>query len=222
MPTPHPHQSTVDLLRRMVARLPPKFPRALGRYMIERAETLARDAGIPAEELARSIAEFGVYLWHYRKAFEEAFAREGIPRWEERFLAELPGALRTRVVGDASGRSLEIMRAPAFESAYSPEDKLVIEEALLTARRAVEEELRDRVDRGEVADYDHRVLAWKHVRLDMEEALLSLRELATAKPAWAREILDKLRTYEEGIAGIGPEPTREELRKEVESYRNVA
>ena len=223
----HPQQSTIDLLRRMVVRVPPRFPRELGRYMNVRVEELARDVSVPEAVLTNVIAEFGRYLWHYRKAWEDVWTREGAPRVAPKFLEMLSGDVRARVEADVGAgftparSALEIMRLPQFESAYTPEEKLVIEEAGGGARHAAEEGLRDRIDRGEVADYDATVLRWKQERLRIEEQLLMLEQIAHARPQHASEIRSRIAQCEEGMAGISHEPTLRELQGEVENYRNM-
>ncbi|MFH1098420.1 MAG: hypothetical protein V1723_00610 [Candidatus Uhrbacteria bacterium] len=223
----HPHQSTIDLLRVLVGRIPPRFPRELGRYLAQRVEELARDASVTGEALDRALAEFGLYVWHYRKALEEIYAREAVGEESARFLELLSLALRERVTADAAASGLadprEIMRLPQFEANYSPEDKLLIEEAMLHARRELEDNLRGQIESGEITDFDAVALRWKRERLAIEEQLLALAELARTKPQWAAEIRERIREFSLGFSGIvGEEPTLEKARQEVENYRGIA
>ncbi|MBI4434909.1 hypothetical protein HY635_03810, partial [Candidatus Uhrbacteria bacterium] len=82
----HPLQSTLDLLHQVVDRLPPRFPRELGRYMAQRLGELERDQSVNREALDRVVAEFGMYTWHYRRAWEEVYERNAKADEERRFL----------------------------------------------------------------------------------------------------------------------------------------
>lgn len=246
----HPHQSTIDLLHALVDRLPPRFPRELGRYMVMRLGELERDAAVSREVLDRAVAEFGKYTWHERRAWQEVYEHEGKPGEERRFLAQLPATVRERVVGDTKhfspativggerpvsrslgevgegvaqrvGRSpCDIVRLPAFER-YTPEDRLIIEEALLRARRDAADHLGAQILAGDVPNYDDTVLHWKQERLRIEEQLLALRRIAREKPMLAPEITKVIADYDIGFSGLmGREPTLVELRGVISDYAN--
>lgn len=219
----HPQQSTIDLLHTLVDRLPPRFPRELGRYMIARVGELECDASVSHEALDRVVAEFGKYTWHYRRAWEEVYARAGVGDEEQRFLAALPSALRERAQVDAAAagkRIGEVIRLPAFER-YTPEDRLILEEALLRARRDASNRLGQRLLAGELPEYDATALRWKQERVKIEEQLLALDRIAHEKPALAEEIAKVVADYEVGFSGLmGREPTLTELRGVVADYTN--
>lgn len=218
---PHPFQSSIDYLRWLVGRLPPKFPPELGRFMSIRVEEFARDARVTQEVIDRAAVEFGFYLWHYRKAFAEILAREGDAAIAQRFASALSADLNARVESESGGQPLEVARFPSFERAFTPEERLVIEEALLAARRAAAEDVRARIERGEIADYERTALRWKQERLRMEEQLLELRRLAREKPNLSGEILERVASFERGFVDIDREPTLDELTHEVENYRRM-
>ena len=228
---PHPLQSTLDLLHQIVDRLPPRFPRELGRYMMMRLGELERDQSVSRDALDRVVSEFGKYTWHERRAWEEVYERNAKADEERRFLELLPAAVRERVMGDtnnfspsfrggASGGAGAIVRLPAFER-YTPEDRLIIEEALLRARREAGDRLGARLLAGELPEYEEVALRWKRERLNIEEQLLKLQKIARAKPPLAREIQNVIQDYELGFSGwTGREPTLEELRGVVADYVN--
>ncbi|MDO8599645.1 MAG: hypothetical protein Q7S02_06065 [bacterium] len=236
----HPQHATIDLLHAFVDRLPPRFPRELGRYMAVRLGELERDTSVSREALDRVVAEFGKYTWHERRAWEEVYERAGKADEEQRFLTALPGALRERVLDHAKGFSpatagggeregvargagrspCDVVRLPAFER-YTPEDRLIIEEALLRARRDAADRLGARLLAGELPDYDAVALRWKQERLRIEEQLLQLRTIAREKPALGAEITKVVTDYEIGFSGLmGREPTLMELRGVVADYAN--
>ncbi|MBI4450294.1 hypothetical protein HY634_04495 [Candidatus Uhrbacteria bacterium] len=229
----HPLQSTLDLLHVIVDRLPPRFPRELGRYMMMRLGELERDQGVSRDVLDRTVAEFGKYTWHYRRTWEEVYEREGKPEEERRFLELLPSTVRERVAGDtnnfspssrggASGGAGAIVRLPAFEQ-YTPEDRLIIEEALLRARREAGDRLGARLLAGELPEYEEVALRWKRERLSIEEQLLAMRRIAREKPSLAEEIRRVVEDYELGLSGLmGREPTLAELRGQVQNYTEMA
>lgn len=238
----HPLQATIDLLHQIVDRLPPRFPRELGRYLAGRLAEIERDQSVSREALDRAVAEFGKYTWHYRRAWEEVYDREGRGDEERRFLEFLPNALRERVVedvkgvkgvegvkdffpsfrGGARGGAQDIVRSQAFER-YTPEDRLVIEEALLRARREASDQLGARLLAGELPDYEEVALRWKQERLKIEEQLLRLRKIAREKPHISREIENVIADYELGFSGwTGREPTLAELKGVVADYANRA
>jgi len=223
----HPYQSTIDLLHVLVDRLPPRFPRELGRYMATRLAELERDQSVHREALDRVVAEFGKYSWPYRRAWEEVYEREGKPMEEQRFLELLPPVVRERVVGDTknfspstavggegngAGRSpCDVVRLPVFER-YTPEDRLVIEESLLRSRREAGDQLGARLLAGDLPEYEEVALRWKQERLKIEEQLLAMHRIAREKPPLAEEIQRVVDDYEVGFSGLmGREPIPTEL-----------
>ncbi|MBI4434264.1 hypothetical protein HY635_00370, partial [Candidatus Uhrbacteria bacterium] len=204
-----------------------------------------RDQSVNREALDRVVAEFGMYTWHYRRAWEEVYERNAKADEERRFLEVLPTALREQVLrdsgsvrgktpdveeersdGSTSGvgvrtrRPQDIVRLPAFEH-YTPEDRLIIEEALLRARREAGDQLGAQLLAGELPDYEEVALRWKQERLRIEEQLLKLRKIARAKPPLAREIQNVIADYELGFSGwTGREPTLTELKGVVADYAN--
>jgi hypothetical protein len=187
---------------------------------------LERDASVSREALDRVIAEFGKYTWHYRRAWEEVYRRDGEPEAERGFIAALPAALRERIEQDVAAASQaqtlksQIVRLPVFER-YTPEERLVVEEALLRSRRETADRLAQRIIAGEITDYDEGALRWKSERLRIEEELLALKRIARERPAFADEIQRLLEDYEIGFSGLaGREPTLAELQGMVRDYAN--
>lgn len=236
---PHPYQPTIDLLHQIVDRLPPLFPRELGRYMALRLGELERDVSVSREALDRIVAEFGAYTWHYRRAWEEIYQRDGAPTEERLFLEQLPQNLRERIERDVavakgesvSGGKSQIVRLPAFEQNYTPEERLIIEETLLRARRGAGDQLGARLLAGEIPDpdaavgtsYEEIALRWKQERLRIEEQFFNLRKIAREKSHLAREIWNVIADYELGFSGwTGREPTLAELKGVVADYANRA
>jgi hypothetical protein len=136
-----------------------------------------------------------------------------------------PDVEEARRAGSTSGveertRPQDIVRSKQFER-YTPEDRLVIEEALLRARREAGDRLGARLLAGELPDYEEVALKWKRERLDIEEQLLRLRKIAREKPHLAHEIENVIKDYELGFSGwTGREPTLPELRGVVADYAN--
>lgn len=219
---PHPYQATLDLLRVMIDRLPPRFPDLLASCARERLDVFAADAHVHSEALDAFAGTFGALVWPYRRAWEEVFAQDGAAIVERAFLEALPPALRAHVERDAAAAQEQpsgVLRLPAFE-AYTPEDRLVAEEAYLAARHNAAGDLAGRIASGNLPRYDAAVLRWKEEGLRIEGALLELRALARTLPRWADEIGNIVREYELGFTGtLGREPTLDEVRGAVADYR---
>ncbi|MFH1430189.1 MAG: hypothetical protein ABIG71_01535 [Candidatus Uhrbacteria bacterium] len=190
--------------------------------MQRRIAELRADAGVSREECEAVAIEFGMYSWHYRRAWEEVYARDGQVIATERLFDGMPESLGQRVRADADELgcgTIELMRMPVFETNYTPEDRLVMEEAFLRARQDAAAELATRLRDGKIPDYERIVLRWKMERLKIEEELLSLRDVARKKPQWAAEIAGAIHEYELGFTGaMGMEATVEEVRGKVEEY----
>lgn len=219
----HSFQATIDLVRSIIAQTPPRFSVELAHALRERMEVLAADAGVTRAALDAFAIDVGKARWPYRRAWEECYAREGATMEREQFLAQLPHVLREHVESDVDRTSFQapqdILRLPAFEQ-YTPEDRLILEEALLAARHTTAAALARRVDTGDLPAYERDILQWEQQRIAIDAELLTLREFAREHPALAEEIAATIRAFELGFTGVlGTEPTLAAVRGSIADFR---
>jgi hypothetical protein len=230
--TRHPYAFTLDLLALAIDKLPPTFSEDKIKRYKERLAHFRRNPAASYEDIQLTIAALGKESWPFRKAYEEMYARYGRASEESHLIEHLDRGIRDkyeRFIHEGgkinhieSARSLDDIRNPSpFERYFTPEEKFAIERALLEARGLARKEIDALVLDKKKEEYSALVESYKGKEQVIETKVNELRDLASVSPKWEDEILDEVRTIEEGWSVVERGVDEARLEKVLEYWRGT-
>ena len=227
----HPHQYTLDLLQIAIERIPPTFSVARRKSFLKRLERYRKDKKAVYDEIQETIAEIGRESWPMRKAYEDMYARYGRASEEAHLLENLDEGVRAkyeRFIHEGgkinhleNATSLAQLRSSPFESFFTPEEKFAVTQSLLAARAAAREEIDGLVTDVKKDEYARLVKEFKIQERLMESKIEELRMLAKLSDRWRPDILERVRSIEEGWSVVGQGTSLPALVKEAEHWRGM-
>ncbi|MDD5251444.1 MAG: hypothetical protein PHT12_02305 [Patescibacteria group bacterium] len=228
--TRHPHAYTLDLLRLTIDRLPPTFSAVSKKEYEARLEKFLADPKADYDEIVYAIAALGKESWAERQAYEELYRRYGRSSEEAHLIENLDEGVRAKFeqfIHEGGKlnyletmRTEEQMREPSpFERYFTPEEKYAIQQALLKAREAAHKEIDGLVADGRREEFLALAQEYSVQQKTIESRLEELRGLARVTPKWEQEILDKVRTFEEGWSVVERGVNESQVEKEVEYWK---
>lgn len=221
----HPCQFTLNLILEMIDRAPVTFPETRREEMKKKHGEFLKDKKIACEKISEAVVSFGREIWPYRKAWEEMYAKYGLPNEAKYFEAEMPVALHDKYFSckrEGAGRCLrEFRMGGKMEKLFTPDEKYELDQAVIRALDRVKKEV-DELVLGEKKDeYQKLFEKWSAEQKVMIDKLEELKKMAAANPKWRAEILDKIKIIEEGWSMIEKDVSLKEIDKTIEFYQGA-
>lgn len=213
----------MDLLRQAIDKAPVFFPEERRAALRAKFEALSSDPKAPREDIERAIIEVGREIWPYRKSFWRIHDTEGRDREEKRIHENLPAALREKFNNfiRGGGKVQDVRAGGGFEKFFTPEEKLAITEAKLSAHESVIKEIEEMCAGTKKSACETHRAEYRKEQEEIERLIGSLRGMAEQSEKWAPEILDKVRIFEEGWSGLEREVQKEDVLGEIDYYQGV-
>lgn len=198
---------TLSLFRTLRANPPPLLPGEIASAMSEASGAM----GASPREDDDILVVFGKLTWPYREAFGVWVAHAEDTMGEAFFLGHLPRELarKYREFAASGGSIKETVSAPPM-SLFSPDERLTI----YGSARHMADEVRSYAAQQVLSvcrrEYEAEISRCRAILARMEEEFLLLRDLAISMSGHAdiaREIIEKVRAFEHGLALLG-EATR--------------
>jgi hypothetical protein len=215
-----PH--TLALFGMIIDDLPPLVPETLREDMQHAYEHMAHDVHLTATELDDTMIVFGKRVWPYRQAFAEFYDEfEGL--LGERFLLERLSAKAKKryqefLTYGGTFRDLVSGRPAGFFASVEREE---LHRVLVHVEQDIREYTVQAVLSTERVRYDKRIQEFTQVLADIETELGTLRSMADSEqehPDLAAEIRAQVRSFEYGLALLGPPHRLEAVKKAPEHF----
>ncbi len=199
--------------------LPLTVPDAIVKEGRQLHKTLSENPEATAEEIQDAMVAIGKKEYPFRKAYQDMIGQVSEERHVELVLEHLEPEVRTKVQELLnSGVSLDALcRSSMFETDFTAEERYQVEDGILHAADHVAEELPEKIA-ADSSRYDALVAEWKAKQAKIEEKIVELKALASKDPKWSAEILDKVKTLEEGWTLTERDPELLEVEKEIEYW----
>lgn len=212
----------LDEFKYALDHLPPTVPADLiedGRRL--HAE-LSANPEATAEQIHDALVKIGQAEFPYRRAFNELAGPVSEEHRLELVLEHLEPEVKAKVQKFLeSGVKLdELVKSKIFESDFSAAERYQVEDGILHAEDHIKEELPKKIAEHQ-AEYDQLVKQWQGKQQKMEDKIEELRALAGKDAKWKAEILDKVKTLEEGWSVTERDPDLVEIEKEIEYWRGT-
>lgn len=215
----HPHKAMLDEFKYALDHLPPTVPAEIIEEGRKLHKELLDNPEATQEQIHSAFVLIGKKEFPYRRAYEEMVESGLEKRRLELILEHLEPNVREKVQKYLDdGISLEaLVKSSMFEIDFTAEERYQLEDGILHAADHIKEEVPD-VIKEHRADYDKLVETWRKKQGKMEEKINELRALANKDPKWRDEILDKVKTLEEGWSVAERDPELLEIEKEIEYW----
>jgi hypothetical protein len=209
----------------MIEKAPVTFPADKKEVMKKRYKEFLADKKIACAMVEDSIDNLGKEIWPYRKAWQEIYEKYGRVREDEYFEKHLPAGLRDKYFSckkEGGGHCLREYRlCGKMETCFTPDEKFLLNETVITSLGEVKKEV-DGLVLGEKRDeYQALFKKWSSEQKKLEDEIGELKNLAAKNPKWQAEILDRVKTMEEGWSAMERDITLEEVREAVDFYRGA-
>lgn len=221
----HPCQFTLDLILKMIERAPVTFPAEKKEEMKKKHAEFLKNKKISCAKIEEMVAKFGREIWPYRKAWEEMYKRYGHPKEGEYFESKLPKPMHDKYFAckvKGGGHCLrEYRMCGLMEKCFTPEEKFDLDQAVLFALSQAKADVDKLVLEEKKDEYEKLFEKWSEKQKIMTAKIEELRKLALANPKWQAEILDKIKTIEQGWSIIERDITLEEIEKIIDFYQGA-
>lgn len=196
-------------------------PIGLSQKIVEEAQqTVQRfiDSNASEEVVEEAFIEFGFHVWPYWQA-ERTFL-VAVGGQKHAFLLELPEQLRNAWVQfEREGGSLhDVRHGQRFEDAFTPEENILIENAMIEAHAKMREEAKQLAFGERHGAYMQLVHTYTKERDDMVALLEELTYLKQKDTKWQDEIDETIQFFRRGFAELEVSPTKEDIRGKIEWY----
>lgn len=218
----HPLKNELFLLKKTIDAIPFTFPEKEKKDFEIRYQELETNPDSKIEEIQASIIEIGKATWAYRKAYEEFIDKYYKDELEKFFYAHLDSTIvdKFREFVKGGGSIHDSRRTKEFEEHFTPEENLLIEKALFTARDEIQVSVQGKIN-DKAAEYKEYLEIFEQKREDYSNMIQVLKELADKSDKWSPEIRNKIARFEEGWSVVERDFNEDKLRHEIEYWQGV-
>lgn len=219
----HKYQSTIDLIKAAIHKLPSIFPVARRQKMEDAVAGLERDADSKIEDIETRLIEFGKEIWPYNEAYEAFYKIYGEAKERSLMREKLSESARTALDKFVSeGGNIESVReGEKFEHFFDTDIRAEIVNAELAAHDGVHEEMQELINGEKKGDFDALLDDYRKKRDAILEKINELEKLGLRSEKWQVEIADKVKTFRQGFAYIERVPTFDDVASEIQYYIDI-
>ncbi len=221
----HPCQFTLNLIAEMIEKAPITFPAEKKEKMKKKQADFLKDKKIACSKVEEAIAEFGKEIWPYRKSWEEMYEKYGRPHEAEYFEKNLPKELHDKYFSckvKGGGHCLrEYRMCGLMEKCFSPDEKFFLNETVISTLSQTKEEVNKLILGEKKEEYQKLFEKWGAEQKAMVAKIEELKRIANENPKWRAEILDKVKTIEQGWSIVEQDINLKDIEQVVDFYRGV-
>ena len=221
MPT-HPHASYLKEYQIAIDHLVPAVPAHIKEEAQALHDALLANEKATEKDIQEAVIKIGLVEYPYRHAWEEMVAPIRDEKTRDIVFEHIEPSVRKKIEPClVSGVSLEqFVRSPLFEELLTPEERYQVEDAMLDAPHHIDEMLSGLITIDN-PQYKKAYDAWTKTEEKILKAIEKLDQLKDKDPKWKDEIVDKVARFKEGFSVTEPDPSLEEVEKEIEYWEGV-
>ncbi len=218
----HPHQAFLDELHIAIKKLVPLTPPEIQSKAEAVYQKFENTPDISARDIHNELVELGREEYPYRKAYhdlcdgdeEQRLRKLVLERVDEKVKKVLEEVFSYNILID------DFVRSEMFESKLSGEERYQVTNAILLAEESLENQCDDRAH-ARVGQFEEHVEKRKAEVKALQGRIDHLRLLGKQFPLYADEISAVVDRLEEGWSITNPDPSKEEVEKEIEYWQTV-
>ncbi len=218
----HIFQSHLDEYQFAINHLAPTVPAEIKERAQRMHDDLLSNPEATEDEIDAAMAQTGLAEYPHRHAFQELTAGGVEARRVEIVLEHVEPEVAEKVkkMVDSGVGMAELVDSSLFETDFTPEERHQVEDALLDADIHIREEF------GKDAAADEKKYAallkkWEKTRDAIAAKIDELDALKNKDEKWHDDIVEKVSRFREGFLVTEPDPTLEEVEKEIEYWKGT-
>lgn len=217
-----PHPSFLDELKIAIQKFSPGVPQAVRTDAEQKLATLTADADVTEEKIHQALVTIGKAEYPYRLAYKELVGTVGAQELREMVLDHVEPSVKAKLEQYlGNGVSFEeLLKSEIFEQEFSPEERYQVQDGILDAQEHIQEH-GPKMLQQKKAEFDALVQAWQQKQEQIQQKMDELKALAEKDAKWKAEILDKVKTFEEGWSVVERDPELTEVEKEIEYWKGT-
>lgn len=218
----HPHKALLGEFKYALDHLVPTVPAEVVEEGRRMHQELADNPEASEDQIHDALVKIGKAEFAYRNAYNDMVGKASEAKRVDLVLDHLEPAVKEKVkhLLDSGVALDELVKSGMFETDFTAEERYQVEDGILHAIDHIKEELPKEIE-ARKAEYDTLVAEWKAKQAKMEEKIEELRALSNKDAKWKDEILDKVKTLEEGWAVTERDPDLLTIEKEIEYWQGT-
>ena len=221
----HPHFFTINLLKNLILTAPITFPKSRKTEMLAKAEQYLSDVDVTLLAVQETMIHFGKEIWPYRESYQKMYEQYGRKPEEELIATFLSGGIKEKYQKFLTDRgNIEKIKSgsPTLESYFITDEQAAIVEAELKAHDEIHGKIEKMILTENQEEYYGLLEQYKNEERQIEDRLVELKKIAEHAPSFKDEILEKVKTFEEGFGFLERPVTLADIQGEVDYYLGVA
>lgn len=211
-------QHTLTIYETILNRLPPLVPRNIKQNLEIELDRLFRNGDITLHEVEQSMAEYGMKLWPYMRAFEEMVLHHEKTMADKFFIQKAsPGLRKKYALVCKLGSGFEPVCYGTSLEHFDHDEKRELNELLVDLKQDIRRYAMQAVLTHDRKTYEEKIEYYGKMIEEVNGVLRSLRNLAENQPEHhadlAGDIQSKIKAIEHSIAMLGPRIEIEEIRQ---------
>jgi hypothetical protein len=220
---PHKYQSTINIIKEVIHKLPCVFPQERHQEMENAIAAFERDSDAKLEDIEAKLIAFGAELWPYGEAHDAFHKIHGAEAEKRLMAAKLspPSRAELEKFLQGGGDIESVRQGDKFEHFFSPEIRAELIEAELAAHDEVHEEMEKLMAGDKRRDFDALLANYREKLAAIMKKIDELESLGRRPSEWQAEIIDKSKSFREGFAYLERAPTLDDVSREVQYYIDI-
>jgi hypothetical protein len=210
-----PKVHTINIFEQLYNFVKAIIPKEIDDDMHHALDQLRGDFDISLEGIEDTMINFGKKVWPYRKSYTEMLSSYEGKLGEQFLLSRLPKEFKKSYNKfKDNGGSFRDLHSGAAAEFFSSVERQGLCEVLVSVHQDLRSHVVQAVHSTEEKLFENKVKEFTNILNNIEKKLDVMREMADQEqehPKLAEEIRDHVRTFELGLAAIGPESSYQEL-----------
>ncbi len=219
--TNHPHQAFIDELKIAVKELVPTTPAELIQEAKEILSNLEKNPSVTSENIHKAMTEIGQKEYPYRKAYHDMCDGDAETRLKKLIYERIDEEVKRKIEETVQYVLLEdFVKSELFEEMLSADERYQITNAILLAKEDLEHQCTDECTHKQ-EEYDALIEKREEEVRVWQKMIDDIRLLGIASPEHASDIHAACDRLEEGWSITQRDPSKEEIEKEMEYWKEV-
>jgi len=216
-------QALINELEFGINHLPPSVPEDIvAEIKIKFAELKNLGDKVNEETVENVVTEIGKMEWPYRRAYHRLVQSCCTQTEFQMMMGKLSPKTKKKfeTIGGKDAPLQEVLKSKVFEEKLSPEEWYEIQEAALNAKLEMAEYMKKYIE-SRKEEFEKYVQEEKQEQKKLEDAIDTLRGMASIDEHWGPDILSSVQQAELGWSIIEPDVSLGDIQKDIEYWQTV-